>query len=167
MIEQVKMLMDEQSREALLRVRADFEEILRPLNSLNDLRQRLDSLAESQEESASALHKKVREIADVLDGSKQAVEGVIEEGRLLASRLTEVGNDLSQVKYDVACVKEACLAMKQMTEGISAKYDKDITQIELMSNAVSVQQAKSLKVAQCILILLIILTGLAGCKLFW
>ena len=110
MIEQVKMLMDEQSREALQRVRADFEEILRPLNLLNDLRQRLDSLAESQEESANAVQKKVRDIEDALVESKQAVDGVTEGGRLLAMRLSEVGNDLS---YDHCSV---CAAGK-MSQG--------------------------------------------------
>ena len=166
MIEQVKMLMDEQSREALQRVRADFEEILRPLNLLNDLRQRLDSLAESQEESANAVQKKVRDIEDALVESKQAVDGVTEGGRLLAMRLSEVGNDLSYVKSDMSGVKEACFSMKKMMEVISEKYEKDVEKIESMTTAVSVLQARCLKVAHAILILLLVLAGLVGLKLF-
>lgn len=167
MIEQVKMLMDEQSREALQRLRSDFEEILRPLNSLNDLRQNLDSLSESQEESATAVQRKVCDIADALGESKQSLDGVNEGCRLIAHQLTEIGTDVSMVKYDLSGVKEACLAMKQTVEGISDNQSKGIKRIEVICNALLVQQTKCLKVVRFIRMLVLILVGIAVYKLFW
>ena len=167
MIEQVKMMMDEQSREALQRVRSDFEEILRPLNLLNDLRQKLDSLLESQEESATAVQRKVSDIADIIGESKQSFEGVNEGCRMIARQLTEVGTDVSMVKYGLSGVKEATLAMKQMVEGISENQSKGIKRIEVICNALLLQQTKCLKVVRLIRILVLILAGIAVYKLFW
>lgn len=167
MIEQVKMLMDEQSREALRRVRSDFEEILKPLNSLNDLRQKLDSISESQEESETEVRRKVGDIADTLGESKQSLEGVSEGCRLIAHRLTEIGTDVSMVKYDLSGVKEACLAMKQTVKDISENQSKGLKRIEVICNALLVQQTKCLKVIRFIRILVLILVGIAVYKLFW
>lgn len=167
MIEQVKMLMDEQSREALQRIRSDFEGILKPLNLLNDLRQKLDSISESQEESATAVQRKVGDIADTLGESKQSLEGVSEGCSLIAHRLTEIGTDVSMVKYDLSGVKEACLTMKQTVEGISENQSKGIKRIEVICNALLVQQTRCLKVVRFIRMLVLLLVGIAVYKLFW
>lgn len=78
MLEQVKVLTDEQTRQALNRLRDDFAEILAPLKKLDSIQSTLDELSNCNNDLESAIGRKISDLSDSISSIKTNVTEIVD-----------------------------------------------------------------------------------------
>lgn len=78
MLEQVKVLTDEQTRQSLNRLRDDFAEILAPLKQLDSIQLTLNELSDLNNDLESVIGRKISDLSDHISSVKIKMNEILD-----------------------------------------------------------------------------------------
>ena len=98
MLDRVKVLTDEQTRQSLQRLRDDFAEILAPLEKLDSVSESLSDLAERSEELESSIGGKINDLADNISAIKKKTTEILDIQQECLNKTNSVHSEIIEFK---------------------------------------------------------------------
>ncbi len=100
MLDQVKVMMDESSKQSLDVLRRHFAELFEPLRQISDFTQDLADIKDSLNNLSDDVHKKINDLTDALDPDqiRKNLRHLVQAQEDINQKLTQISENINDFK---------------------------------------------------------------------
>ena len=146
MIEEVKMIMDEQTKRTVDSLRTSLEEVFAPLRKLEGLDSRLSEIG-GEDKLVSAVRRSIEDVQDSIDGLSGKIATFVSMQETIIAAIGEIKSTLAALREPVAKIPEQSGkkgnvdVKKALLEKSTAKATKKTT-VVMSNNHATKRKAK-------------------------